>query len=62
MLLYSSHTDPQLKGNTALLVGSLLEAGLHVSGGQFNVWLKENLQSGDSGKLLLSLGGIAKLK
>jgi len=50
VLLYSSHTDPQLKGNTAVLLGSLIEAGLRVSGGQFNTWLRQQLHNGDSGK------------
>ena len=50
VLLYSSHTDPQLKGNTAVLLGSLIEAGLQVSRGQFNTWLRQQLHNGDSGK------------
>jgi hypothetical protein len=44
VLLYASHPDHQLKGLTALAVGSLIAAVLVEGRGDFNQWLR--LQAG----------------
>ena len=42
VLLYSNHNDPQLKGNTAVLIGNFLHAVLKESCGSYNNWLQRN--------------------
>lgn len=46
LLLYMSHSDPQLKGNTAVLVGNLIHAALVQSRGYFDTWVKEHAGNG----------------
>jgi hypothetical protein len=38
VLAYTSHSDPQLKGSTALLIGGLLKAVLTQARGSFTKW------------------------
>jgi len=38
-LLYASHSDPQMRGNTALVIGRLLRAGLGEGRGSWDSWL-----------------------
>ena len=47
ILRYASHGDPQLKGNTAVLVGNLMWAILRVSHGNMNKWLKQHEHTGE---------------
>ena len=39
VLLYASHCDPQLRGNTALVIGRLLRSGLGEGHGSWDGWL-----------------------
>ena len=49
VLLYASHPDPQLKGNTAAIIGSLVNKVLIEGRADFNKWLKLHSPS-DIGK------------
>ncbi len=46
ILQYTSHCDPQLKGNTAILTGNILHSALIESRGNFDSWVKAASQSG----------------
>ena len=46
LLQYMSHSDPQLKGNTAVLVGNLIHAALVESAGDFDAWNKVHETTG----------------
>ncbi|ELT98253.1 hypothetical protein CAPTEDRAFT_220329 [Capitella teleta] len=46
VLLYASHLDPQLKGNTAQIVGNLIQAVLQQSRGHFHRWVASNSDQG----------------
>ena len=46
VLQYTSHCDPQLKGNTAVLIGNVIHAGLIESRGRFDAWVKNIMGSG----------------
>jgi len=39
VLLYASHSDPQLRGNTALVIGRFVRAGLGEGHGSWDGWL-----------------------
>jgi len=39
VLLYANHSDPQLRGNTALVIGRLVRAGLGEGHGSWDDWL-----------------------
>ncbi|XP_041368406.1 huntingtin-like isoform X2 [Gigantopelta aegis] len=52
VLLYASHPDPQLKGNTAAIIGSLVHKVLIEGRADFNKWLKLHSPS-DIGKMTL---------
>lgn len=39
---FSSHSDPQLKGNIAILLGGLIHSALQQGSGDFLAWLKQN--------------------
>ena len=43
VLLYANHSDPQLKGTSALLLGSFIQAVLRKSTGSFSKWIRSNL-------------------
>ena len=57
VLLYASHPDHQLKGLTALAVGSLIQAVLQEGRGDFNQWLKHNAST-HNGQCLFGYGKI----
>ncbi|XP_071090376.1 huntingtin-like isoform X1 [Haliotis cracherodii] len=42
VVLYASHPDPQLKGTTAMVIGSLIKAVLTEGRGDFKKWLKKH--------------------
>jgi len=39
VLMYASHSDPQLRGNTALLIGRFVRSGLGEGHGSWDSWL-----------------------
>ncbi|KAL5022595.1 hypothetical protein ScPMuIL_001750 [Solemya velum] len=44
---FSSHSDPQLKGNIAILLGVLIHSALQQGSGDFLAWLKQNQKAKD---------------
>lgn len=42
ILRYVSHSDPQLKGNTAIVIGHLLRAVLTEGRGSFDKWVQSS--------------------
>ena len=50
ILLYTSHSDPQLKGNVAVLIGHVIHSALIESRGNLNKWIE---QEGAEGKTLI---------
>ena len=46
ILRYTSHSDPQLKGNTAIVIGHLVGAALIEGRGDFDKWLKTETHKG----------------
>ena len=46
LLQYMSHSDPQLKGTTAVLVGNLLHAALVESSGDYSTWVNMHTTTG----------------
>lgn len=47
VVLYASHVDPQLKGNTASLLGGLIHSTLQQSRGHFHRWVAMNSDRGE---------------
>ncbi|XP_029645621.1 huntingtin isoform X2 [Octopus sinensis] len=45
VLLFANHPDPQLKGNTAVIVANLLRSALIEGQGDFQKWLEHNSSS-----------------
>jgi len=41
VLLYASHPDPQLKGNTGLIIGNFITRVLTEGRGNFYTWIKQ---------------------
>ena len=46
VLLYTSHSDPQLKGNAAVLIGNLIHSALQQSRGRFHKWVRAQAEQG----------------
>ena len=53
VLLYASHSDPQLRGNTALVIGRLVRAGLGEGHGSWDGWLASLLSATECSMLTL---------
>lgn len=53
VLLYANHPDPQLKGNTAAIVGNLLHSALIEGQGNFQKWV-------ENAHLAISQAGLSK--
>ena len=42
LLLYTSHCDPQLKGNTSVMLSNIIKAVLAEARGKFAAWIKKH--------------------
>ncbi|XP_013398873.1 huntingtin [Lingula anatina] len=57
ILLYANHHDHQLKGTTAVLIGSFIQAVLKQAGGRFDVVVKQ-YQTEEQGPDFVTLSGL----
>ena len=55
VLLFSNHCDPQLKGNTAVLIGQFICAVLIQSRGCFDDWIEKYSKKGNKHKHLCTV-------
>lgn len=58
ILLFSLHSDPQLRGSSSQLIGSLIKAGLRESSGKFDNWAQSHGPSPESTVTLQHLADI----
>ncbi|RUS73694.1 hypothetical protein EGW08_018541 [Elysia chlorotica] len=56
--LYASHSDQQLKAQTALILGSFIKAALEEGRGDFHSWIVEHLPKGQT---VMSLESLLKI-
>lgn len=55
VLIYTSHSDPQLRGNTALLIGRFVRAVLGEGRGSWDHWVA-SLQPATMSSMLITFG------
>ena len=46
ILRYTSHSDPHLKGNAAVVIGYVIRAGLIEGRGSFDKWIQKESNKG----------------
>ena len=55
VMLYTNHSDPQLRGGVALLIANFISSTLTQSAGRFDKWIKQYGQKGTCNFMLLDI-------
>ena len=56
VMLYTNHSDPQLRGGVALLIANFISSTLTQSAGRFDKWIKQYGQKGTCNLCMHNVG------